>query len=193
MQTFDVDFVGVSELFFGRPVMEKKKADETHEQFEERTWQQKVHVNKYGRVFIQPFALKNALVSAAKWLNKKIPGEGKSTYTKRFRAGVLITDPLPLVNDKGNPVTLKDIEARPLFVPSTGVQGDSKRVIRIFPVLSSWRCTGRVMVFDGKITADILEEHLESVGKFIGFGSMRVQNGGINGRAAIENFREVAA
>ncbi|KKM99274.1 hypothetical protein LCGC14_1149490 [marine sediment metagenome] len=180
--------VGISDLMFGMYVSERKKDDETHDQHERRTWRKKVAVATDGQCFLQPFALKNGLESASQWLSLKIPGESRKTFTKRFIAGILVVDKLLLYKADGSRITLDDVEGRELFVPSDGKRGGSKRVIKIFPTITEWRADAVVHVFDNKITGDVMERHLDAFGKFIGFGSMRVQNGGINGRCAIEEF-----
>jgi len=62
-------------------------------------------------------------------------------------------------------------------------------VPRIFPTAHDWRVLGAgLYVYDGKIDEETLMEHLVCFGKFVGFGSMRVENGGVNGRCLIENL-----
>lgn len=181
-----------SELMFGRYVLTDKKKDETHEQHELRTWQEKIH-NADGHCFIQPFALKNALESAGKWLSMKIPGEGKKTFTDRFRKGVLVVDRMMLGAKDGSPIKVKQVESRSLFVPSDGKRGGSRRVFRIFPTISEWSTEILIHVMDGKIDESVLRDHLECVGSFVGFGSMRVENGGINGRFSVDSLEVVSS
>ncbi len=180
--------VGISDLMFGKHVSEPKKDDETHAQHEVRTWRQKVHVTPEGQCFLQPFAMKNGLESAAKWMSMKIPGEAPKTFTKRFASGILVVDKLLLYKADGSPITMDDIEPQELFVPSDGKRGSGKRVLKTFPTVTDWRADAIVNVFDNKITATVMERHLNEFGKFIGFGSMRVENGGVNGRCSIEEF-----
>jgi hypothetical protein len=170
-------------MFFGAPVFEKKKSDDTHEQFEERTWQQKVRQTASGDVYVQPFALKNALEAAGSRLNMKLTG--KATYTKLFRQGVMINDEIILKSSSGKPITIEDIRPIPMFVPSDGKRGSGKRVMRIFPQLHSWTAEVEVVCFDQRLTREVVQTHLEEAGKFIGFGSMRVENGGVAGRFAV--------
>ena len=58
---------------------------------------------------------------------------------------------------------------------------------------SEWGGTGAAIIFDEKITESIFEDSLVALGQYIGFGSMRVENGGSNGRFAVKelNFEEV--
>jgi hypothetical protein len=177
-----------SELFFGKPKTSKKLANETHDQFDQRTWKESVSHHE-GKLFIQPFALKNGLESSAKWLSIPIPGEGKKTFTKRFVSGILVVDKLWLTDDTGKALTMEDVEPLSLFVPSDGVRGSGKRVFRIFPSVKSWMAYAEIHVIDQKIDKKILEEHLTCCGNFVGFGSMRAQNGGINGRFSIEELQ----
>lgn len=171
-------------LFFGAPVFEKKRSDETHEQLEERVWRDKVRQNSQGFVYIQPFALKNALEAAGSRLGMKLTG--KATYTKLFRQGIVINDEIVLHDKDGKPVTIESVRPIPMFVPSDGKRGSGKRVMRIFPQILEWFATVEIMCFDQRLTEDVVRQHLEEAGKFIGFGSMRVENGGVAGRFAVE-------
>jgi hypothetical protein len=194
MQEQRYRLTSASPMFFGAPVMEKKRSDETHEQFEERTWRQKVHQSADGQAYIQPFALKNAIESAGKRLNMKLTG--KATYTKLLRQGIMVVQPLLLTDPAtGKPIkcitdgeteTVARITPRPLFVPSDGVKGSGKRVMRIFPEVQAWQTEATVIVVDPRLTVEIMLAHIEECGKFIGFGSMRVENGGITGRFSVE-------
>jgi hypothetical protein len=187
MLTCDFDLIGVSQLMWTNRVDDPKREDETHPQHDERTWKQKVHSNGDGTCFIPPFALKNALECAAKWLSEKL--EGRKTFTKRFQSGVLVTEKLPLLHGNGKPVMVDDWKPTVIFAPADGKRGSAKRVDRIFPTLDTWRTSGQVTVYDNKIEAEVIHRHLVAAGRFVGFGAMRVDNGGANGRFGVENFR----
>lgn len=178
-----------SPLFFGKPVLEKKESKETHDQFEERTWKQKIHADDDGSIFIPPFALKNGLESVGKWLSMPIPGEGKKTFTKRFVSGTLVVDRMMLKDHDDKQLTIDDVVGQPLFVPSDGKRGGPKRVMRTFPVVEKWMTEATIHIMDDKIDEAVLAEHLKAFGMFIGFGSMRVENGGINGRFTVESLK----
>lgn len=176
-----------SQFMSGCPVTSTKGPNETHEQFEERTWKEKIRTNKDGQVVLNPFSLKNALEGAAKRLKRKIPGERNSTFTKLFMQGVMI-GAQPVLNGPNNkPYKQDDFTGQRLFVPSDGKRGGGKRVTRIFPTIDAWKCTIDVIVIDPKITEDVLKEHLTEAGIFIGLGSMRAENGGVNGRFIVES------
>ena len=189
MYTATARFRGLSALMYGKHVDVPKKDDETHDAYEERTWREKVHQEKDGNIFLQPFALKNCLEAAAKWLSMKIPGEGRKTFTARITSGILVTEDLPISGSDWKRINIDAVEPITLFVPSDGRRGSPKRVPRIFPMVArGWVADAEITVFDNKISPEVLEKHLKASGKFIGFGAMRVGNGGINGRFAVEDF-----
>lgn len=163
-----------------------KTNQETHDQFDQRTWQEKVRRDDQGRVYWPHFAIKNALEESGKFLSMKIPGEGKKTFTDRFRKGILVVTPMYLQLHNGRQVTIDDIVPERLFVPSDGKRGSGKRVMRTFPSLPKWQGTAEIHIADPKITDEVLIEHLETVGQFIGFGSMRIGNGGVNGMSEVQ-------
>jgi hypothetical protein len=68
------------------PKLPKEGADD----YERRTWRNRMHVGSDGQVFIPPMSFKNCIAEVAKYLGRQIPGKGKSTYTKHFEAGVLV-------------------------------------------------------------------------------------------------------
>lgn len=190
MKTFEIHCLGCSDLFFSAPVPDEKKSDETHEQFDARTWRSKVN-NVDGRCFIQPFAIKNGLESAAKRLSMKVPGQGQATYSKLFRQGIMLADKCWLSNE-GSPLLLDSVNPLKLFVPSGGKRGEGSRVWRIFPAAKKWEFDARIYVLDGKIDKERLEKHITEMGMFIGVGAMRVENGGINGRFKLISISEVS-
>lgn len=156
---------------------------ETPDAYEKRTWRNKVHTNGEGLVVIPGMAFKKCIQEAAKYLSIQIPGKGKSTYTKHFKAGFRVdTDPVLLVN--GKPIHKDDedaIEGITILVNSDGVSGSGKRVSRTFPVFRDWAVEISFLIVDDIITKDVFVEHLKSAGNLQGIGSFRVGNGGMNG------------
>lgn len=148
---------------------------EGHDAYEERTWREKAHYEN-GEMVIPPFAIKNCLAEAAKYLGQQIPGKGKSTYTKHFESGVLVIDPVRLG------VSREAVHCHRMYVPSDGKRGGAKRVWRKFPIVHQWESIAVFQILDETITQDVFKYHLEQAGKFIGLGSFRVRNNGIFGR-----------
>lgn len=173
---------------YGKNVDTVKKSGETHTAFADRTWHEKVHLTEDGQCCFNRFAVKNALELSCKWLSKKIEGEGKKTYTQRFASGVVPAGTMLMTDHKGKPLTIDDVDPILLFVPSNGKRGGETRVNRIFPTLHEWQTRITVNVFDEKISDEVMREHLEAAGKFVGFGSMRIHNNGVNGRFLVKDF-----
>jgi hypothetical protein len=153
---------------------------ESHKDYEERTWRDRVHANQDGYIFIPPMAFKNCISEIAKYLSVQIPGKGKSTYTKHFEAGVMVIDPLVL------PVKKEEVAGEWLFVPPSGKRGDGKRVQKCFPVIHQWSGDVTFHVLDEVITPAVFEQHLRDAGNFIGIGRFRPRNNGFYGRFAVD-------
>lgn len=195
MHKYSVVLVGVSELFFSKQVFEEKGKNETHEQFDARIAPQKVHTELgTNNVFIQPFAIKNGLESAAKRIGRPVPGQGKATYSKLFRQGIIVVDRAFLFhpNDMSKHINLTDVEYIKMSVPSNGVRGYGRRVVKSFPVLHKWSLHAKIIVNDSKINGDILTEHLKEMGDYIGLGALRVENGGIAGRFNLDTITKIS-
>jgi len=158
---------------------------ETADAYEKRTWQERVHADENGEVYIPPMAFKNCLSEAAKFLGKQIPGKGKSTYTKHFEAGILVMDTMKLGIKK------EDIPGEWLFVPADGIRGSGKRVMKCFTVIREWKGQMTFYILDETITKEVFEEHLKEAGNFIGIGRFRPRNNGFYGRFAIEKLEWV--
>lgn len=180
MKLATVEIKGLSPLAQGKYVDEPKKDKELPKDYEERTWRYKLHYDKDGNVFIPQYALKNCLSEAAKFLSIQIPGKGKSTYTKHFEAGVSVTDNMLIGIHKDA------VESQYMFVPSDGMRGSNKRVVKYFPVMPEWGGTATFLILDDTITQDVFKLHIEQAGKFIGLGSFRPRNNGYYGRFDIK-------
>lgn len=163
------------------PKLEKEKADD----FERRTWRDRIHADENGEVFIPAMALKNCFSEAAKYLSLRIEGSGKSTYTKHFEAGLLIPQNIPLGIMRDNVAGVE------LFLNADGKRGSGTRVMRIMPTIMSWYAEFPIVVLDETITADVLKYHIEQAGAFIGIGQHRPRNNGVNGRFVLKSLKEI--
>jgi len=163
------------------------KEGELHAEYEMRTFMNRLHVDKKtGEVFIPPMAFKNALASAAKYLSKSIKGQGKKTYTAKIESGVLCFEPFMLG------VTQDGFSPNELFLPSDGKRGGGKRVTKVFPVILNWGGTLHISVVDPIVSKDVLREHLEAAGNYIGVGTFRPQNNGYYGRFVVDSIKKIA-
>jgi hypothetical protein len=182
MKTAVVKITGVSPYQQSRFHGTEKLEKESNDDYEKRTWANKAHYSPDGNVFIPPMALKKCLEDTAKYLSMQIPGRGKSTYTKHFLSGILITEPAYIG------CNVKDVSGCWVFGDAMGQRGgkSGKRVIKCFPTFPKWEATVEISVLDETITKDVLKEHLEQAGKFIGIGTFRPHNGGYYGRFTSE-------
>lgn len=161
----------------------EKLPKEGADAYEERTWRNKVHADSNGNCVLFSLSIKNCLRDAAKFLSMQIPGKGKSTFTKHFKAGIMV----PRSPSLG--VNKNDVEGEWRHVPSSGVAGDGKRVMRCFPIFRNWTVECEVQVIDDTITEEVFENHLIEAGRLIGIGSFRPHNGGIDGRFEVLDIK----
>lgn len=181
--SYRVHLRGCSAYGQSKALTTPKERQETHDDHESRVWRERLHVGKDGCVAIPPMSIKFALTAAAKSLGLKIPGKGKSTYTKIFESGVLITDWISLG------VKPDDVPAERLFLNSDGVRGSGKRVFRNMPrIEEGWEAEVTIYVLNSLIDEKILREHLEYAGMFVGIGFFRPERGGYWGRFTVEEL-----
>lgn len=181
---------GISPLSFSRPIQSTKDTGESHDAFEERTWRERIHQDASGQCFIPPMALKNCLTDVAQFLGETVKGKGKATYTKHFKAGIMVTDPLPLLcGDK--PIIAADVEGERLFVPSDGRRGGGSRVWKTFPFIPEWQASGTIILLDPLLidAPAKIEEYLGHAGQFIGLLRFRPINNGYYGRYVVVVFK----
>jgi hypothetical protein len=157
--------------------------NESKDEYEMRTWRERMHFNKDGDVFIPPMSFKNALAEAAKYLNIRITGGGRSTYTKHFRSGVIVGTPLPVGVHKD------EVPGDVLFLNSDGKRGGGTRVKRKMPRIDEWDGDVEFTIIDDKITPEVFERVLIAAGSVIGIGRFRPENGGYYGRFSVEGVR----
>ena len=160
----------------------EKLPKETADAFEVRTWREKSHYLPDGTVFIPPMSFKMSLDTAAKMLGEQIPGKGKSTYTKFFLSGVLVTDLIKL------PLKKDDLRGNRIHANADGVRGSGKRVWRTFPAIDEWSAIVPFNVLADEITKDVFAKTLRQAGAFVGIGQFRPEKGGYYGRFSVEKI-----
>lgn len=185
MITCTATLVGISPISFSAPIQSQKNTGESHDAFENRTWRERIHVDKNGDAFIPPMAMKNCLSEVAKYLSESVPGKGKATFTKHFEAGISVIQPMALG------VKAHKIDGERLFVPASGKRGDGKRVWKTFPYLPEWKVDVEIIVIDPVLVdkPEKVHEYLKHAGQFIGMGRFRPRNNGYYGRFNVENFK----
>lgn len=160
-----------------------KRSNESNEEWEERIWRKRCHVNNEGFVEIPALAVPNAIKDAAKYSGLKIPGERNATWTKHFDAGVTAIGPVALN------VRIEDVIPETFFVPSDGKRGGSTRVYKTFPMIPEWKAMFDLYIFDEKIHKEIFHKMLSIAGQLIGIGRFRPRNRGYYGRFLIRDLR----
>jgi hypothetical protein len=158
-----------------------KGRQEPEGEYEKRIWRERIHADPEGHVLIPPMCFKNGLTEAAGFLGLKY--KGQRTYGKIFESGVMVLEPLILGHAKA------EVQGEWLFVPSDGKRGGSKRVMKCFAKVFPWGGDIKVEVINEAITKDILEQHAEAFGQFIGVGRFRPSRNGYYGRFVVENIK----
>lgn len=184
MLTVIASIKGVSPYGQSMAIQSVKNTGEGHDDFENRTWRERLHVDNNGNVFIPPMAIKNMMSDCARFLSESVPGKGKATYTKNFDAGIMVTQPVDLG------IKAADVQGIRLFVPSDGKKGGGSRVWKTFPVMPQWGGDIEIILLDPLLISkpEKVREYLEHSGKFIGLGFFRPRNGGYYGRFEVTAF-----
>jgi len=154
-----------------------KLPGETDDAREARTWKEKGHYTKDGEVFIPAMAFKFSLAKAAKNMSLKIPGRGKTTYTKFFENGIQVLEG-PILHG----CSRETVRQQRVHANSDGIRGSGKRVWRYFPTIDAWSAAVTYYVLADEINSEIFKSVLVHSGLFVGVGQFRPENGGINGR-----------
>ena len=180
MKVCTVYFTGAAPYSASRAHCAEKLPKETADAYEERTWRQKAHIQS-GKVVIPPMAFKIGLDRAAKMLGKQIPGKGKSTYTKFFESGVIVTDPVVIADER-------DIQMERIHANADGVRGSGKRVWRNFPRIDEWEGAIQFHIIADEIDKTTFEETVKYAGLAVGVGRFRPERGGYFGRYTVDRF-----
>lgn len=158
--------------YVGVPKLDK----ETGRDYEERNWRERIHADENGNVFIPAAAFHKCLQRSAAMLSMQIPGKGKATYTKHFKAGIMVPEGITL------PIKKDDVPGLKLLLNADGKSGGGTRVERTMPFIAKWSGTLTVYVVDNTITREVFEQHLREAGLIVGIGQNRPENGGSRGR-----------
>jgi len=173
----------------------EKKPGESADDYERRTWAERIHADADGIAFIPPMAFKKALDSAARYAGMKIPGKGNATYSKHVESGTFIMEPLSLAQPK------EEVVGEWLFLDANGKKGkaSSGRVMRRMPRFDHWDGILCIHVIDDTVLQTTavqgeekkmpaLRHFLNVAGSMIGVGRFRPENGGFYGRFIVQEF-----
>lgn len=159
-----------------------KKEDEDWNDYEERVWRDKAHINDDGYVFIPAMQLQFAIAASGRFMKMKVKGEGNARYGAYFESGILITDDIVL--------DIKKEDTRGQWFPchADGKRGSGTRVPRKFPMMDKWEATVQIYVLNPKLFETVVREHIKATGNFMGIGRFRPSRGGTNGRFTLEDM-----
>lgn len=182
---------GIAPYSQSKPILEEHKPGESDDDFGRRTWRNHMHVDRNGMVFIPNSAIKNCIAESAKFMDIKIPGKGRQTFTKHVEAGVMCLLPVSLG------IRADAVEDEVLFLSPTGKRGaGGTRVWKHYPIIREWKGDAELIVLDETVLQtsertgrSVLEDIVEGAGQYIGLGRFRPRNNGYYGRFAIENFK----
>ncbi|MDQ0510910.1 hypothetical protein [Ancylobacter amanitiformis] len=150
--------------------------------YDRRNFMSKAHFNAAGHLVIPAVAIHQALVAAAKYSKRQIPGQGKATWTAKFKSGLILAEDI----DTGIPrseVGFIDVKC-----DSKGMTGAQKSttVTRRFPQVPSWSARFDIWIVDPIITEEVFREMVDIAGLFVGIGRWRPEmSGGMNGRFSL--------
>lgn len=182
-----IKFTSLSPSLFCKMIPEEKLEGETPGDYEKRCWRSRAHYNEDGKVIIPGFLLKRTLEPAAKLLGKRVGGGKRGKGLAHYIRLIQIEGDIVTELNKDN---IKGIEA---FVASNG-QKDSGKVSRTFPKVPKWEGTLTVVypTIAGALNEDLVMEHLQVAGSYIGVGHWRPDSpsNGNYGRFSVEKIEE---
>ncbi len=178
-----VRIAGMSALSQSRQHNDPELEGENKDDYDARTWRSKMNLDpKTGCVILPAHGMHQAIIAAAKYSGRQIPGQGKKTWTAKFTTGIA------LIGDCATGIPAEAAQMITISANSDGVRGSGKRVPRRFPIFYDWSATMEVMILDPIIHQDIFREMLTIAGMFIGVGRFRPEKGGQNGRFRIDTL-----
>lgn len=178
-----VTIKGIAPLSQSRQHNEPFLDGESHDDYDKRTWREKVSCDRDGVIFVPPMAFKQAMDTAAKRLSIPDPDNKRANFTKYFVSDVICEQSLSIG------ILKKDIGSVTISANTDGVRGSGKRVPRTLPQTSEWGGSTSFLIMDEKIKREIFERVLASAGRSIGVGQFRPEKGGINGRFEVVAIR----
>lgn len=183
MKKFVAELKGLTPYAQGKMHVEEKLPQELNDAYAARTWRAKLHQG-VGEIYIPPQAPKLLLETTARYLGDQIPGKGKSTYTKHYRQGINIPDPIMLG------IRVEEVECEKIFTWAEPQRRHGPRVWRYFPVIRHWAGVLTILAIDDIFTPEVIARHLQLGGTLVGLGVWRPENGGMWGKFAVTHFDE---
>lgn len=184
MKTVTASLISTAPYSASQHIVSPRGDKESPDDYERRTWRERLHVNDDGLVQLPNMGFKNALDRMASMRSDKVKGKGQATYTKFFLSGVMVPEPLTLS------VKAADVKGEWLFVPSDGKKGGGSRVMKCFPVIPKWTGDVTFMILDDNtISERVFEDTLNDSGLLVGVGRWRPERGGCYGRFKVQSIK----
>jgi hypothetical protein len=187
LKLVSVSLVGFAPLSFSRPYEVPKKERESHDDYEKRTFWERLHRSN-GEVVVPAVSIKIALDLAAKHLGMK--KSGRTTFRATFESGITTLSGAKAVFSTGIKTDGSDprLTYERLYMSADGLKNGSKRVWRYYPEIMPWEATGQLLIVDDAITDHVFEVHLRHCGMFVGLGRWRPAQGGAKGRFGVQSL-----
>jgi hypothetical protein len=183
-----VKITGISPYSASKYVQVPKIGGEKPDAFDDRTWFYKASVDADGNCVIPSAAFKFAMMNAAKYSNIQVEGRGKSTYTKHFTSGLMVTQTLDLGVKRDEIARDPERYSQTYMMNSKGVRGPGSRVPRRLPYFQKWAGEIEFIVLDPIIDKKVFETVITAAGQFIGVGQYRPEVGGDCGRFRVDKI-----
>jgi hypothetical protein len=187
MRQFIVSVKSLTPYGAGRYHHTPKETRESADDYERRTWREKLHVTPGGKILLPAMGFKRCLEETVGYMGEKIPGRGSEKWTKNFLQGVMCLEDLVLEIGPEKAVE------HWVFVPSDGRKGGGKRVWKCFPRVDAWEGSLLFAVIDDLITPDVLERYVRISGQLTGVGVWRPRTGGMWGKFQVLELQETVA
>lgn len=167
-----VGLTGISRLLIHKYVPQEEATVKSAKTDYSQEWKEMVHLNYPGNEYlIMPDVnIEMSIRYAAK--GKKI---GKNFMTKIVPTGIEVKEQeVPILDSKGNTITVADLEERDWKYTCPVVIGKS-RVLKTRAMIptSEWNLEFNIIVFNPLLTAKILRELIEEAGYCSGLGVWR--------------------
>jgi hypothetical protein len=187
MKTYIASLASVAPYFQSRKyeLEVEKLPKESPDDYEKRSWMYRTHINDDGQIIMPAAQFQFSFQGGAKYLNERIPGRDRETWTKHFRSGLLIPDAVVL------PERRETVSGLWLSMNARGQKGPGPRVMRRMPFVAKWADDLTIHVLDDLITEDILRRVIQQAGMFIGVGQNRPEVGGNSGRYTLVELVEM--
>ena len=138
----------------------------------------KLYLDEDRKTQLPSVYLKNSITEAGKQF--RIPGKGKSTYSKIVASTVDI-EPFYIKLDAKNFEVFRISAVNPMT---------KGRMMTERPKYSKWKASFQIVLNDPAVPISVINEILEHAGKYVGVGDWRPEKKGMFGKFMITEFKK---